>query len=96
MTLGEVGYDGQRLADQLDRLIRIAPRYGNHAEQMEGIRIARRLLQKPPVKCRGALEPSSPMMFDGDGQVSGRGRPAPPTGAITAARAMLHRSRRDT
>ena len=53
---------------------------------MEGICIAWRLLQELSIKCLGALQPSGPMMFKGDGQVGSRGRLAPPICAITAAR----------
>jgi hypothetical protein len=85
MALREVGCSGHCLADQLDRLIRIAPRRGDHTEQMEGIRISRRLPQKLLVERLGALEPSSPMVFEGDSQFGGGHRVSPLIHAITGA-----------
>jgi hypothetical protein len=52
---------------------------------MEGIRIARRFVQKFPIKRFGVFESSGPMMFEGDGQFSDRHRVAVSIGAITAA-----------
>jgi hypothetical protein len=86
MALREVGYGGDCLADQFNRLIRIAPRRSDYTEQMEGIRISRRLPQKLPVERLGAIELSGPMMFEGGGQIGGRRRVARPIGAITVAR----------
>jgi hypothetical protein len=85
MGLSGVRYDGECLANQLDRLICIAPCQGHHAEQMQRICVVGRPLQKLSVKRLGTLEPSGPMMFEGDGQVYGRCRLAPPLGAIRAA-----------
>jgi hypothetical protein len=86
MALCEVGCGGDCLADELDGLIRIAPRRGDHTEQMKGIRISRSVPQRLPVERLGAIEPSGPMMFEGGGQVRGRHRVAPPIGAITVTR----------
>ena len=85
MALREVGCGGHCLPDQLDRLIRIVPRRGDHTEQMEGIRISRRLQQKLLVERLSALEPSSPMVFEGDSQFGGRHRVSPLIHAITGA-----------
>src|SRR6202047_2852786 len=86
MALREVRYGGDCLADQFNRLMRIAPRRSDYTEQMEGIRISRRLPQKLPVERLGAIELSGPMMFEGGGQFGGRRRVAPPIGAITVTR----------
>lgn len=71
MGFGEMRSGGERLADQLDRATRIAAQCRYDAEQMEGIRMTRRLPQKLPVQRLCTIEPAGPVMVEGDGQIGG-------------------------
>jgi hypothetical protein len=71
MGFGEMRSGGNRLADQLDRSTGIAARRRYDAEQMEGIRMTRRLPQKLPVLRLGTVEPAGPVMVEGGFQIGG-------------------------